>query len=1043
MIYTDVVVSVIGKRNEVTTSISNPILLFRGDRNLEISFQIEQQKFKFAKSDNMILTTNASFGQLVIEKPDGSKVLSDIAECDDGKIIFVITKDMIDELDEVGYYDIQIRLYDSLKNARVTIPVITNAIEVREPLDVGDSDPLLADAKIDEGMIDNSKIAISDPITEDEHFDVDGNYIQTMWNKGDLITQGKMNKIESALSIINAKAKNQSGGEVGDGEVGDLELRLKDDLSDTEDPSVKLAKAVINEILNKPSAKEYIITYKYLCDGVHIKADDTETVEEGITKIFDLANATELDGYEVSNVSPKSATINSDITVTYEYIKICVHVYNEAITKQATCTEKGIKTYTCEECGHSYTEEIPMLEHKYNEVITQAATCKQTGILTHTCEECGHNYTEIIPKEQHDYINDICTKCGEHVHEYIETITKQATCTEKGIKTYTCKLCEDSYTEEIPILPHEYADGICIHCGNSEFPIHPTYNEIELTSLFDFTQYPNSLMGSGGSSTINKKTSIYFDSAVIDVSKYAGQKLRIKMPAYTSSSGGSSFGRTCLVSSNENSPAWVQDLHVYELSPTGASASGQLIEYFIEIPANAQYLWTSKFNQAALEKGIGTDDFYCTIFKDILCTNISLNKTSLSFSDRNDQTLSVSVTPSDTTQKIIWSSSDKNVAMVENGTITPINNGECIITVICGAQSATCLIEVNINEEILDITDLFDFAIYPKMIMNTSTETGNSGTWKSSIYFDSAVVDLSAYAGKTILITIPAYNSSTGKNSCNISCLVNDNYTVGSQPRLKRILHRWESYSDDTSDKAIGEYREYIIELPSDTKYFLTTIFNPDALDKCVGGTEFYCRVLSHTHTHDYVETITKEATCIEDGIKTFKCQDCDDSYTENIPMLGHDYVNDKCVRCDSSIVTIDISHLFDFTMYPNKVMNAGSIDGKIAAMKDSTYFDSALADVTEYAGKTILMTVPAYNSSTGINSCNTVCQTTGGGGFMRILHRWEVYSDDTSIKSAGELRVYKITLPTDVNHIFTSIFNQTALDAGIGETGFYCKVIM
>lgn len=130
MIYTNVVITVKGD----TSGISNPILLFRGDRNLEISFQIEQQNFKFAKSDNMILSTNASFGQLVIEKPDGSKVLSDITECDDGKIIFMITKDMIDELDEVGYYDIQIRLYDDIKMARITIPPVSNAIEVKEPM---------------------------------------------------------------------------------------------------------------------------------------------------------------------------------------------------------------------------------------------------------------------------------------------------------------------------------------------------------------------------------------------------------------------------------------------------------------------------------------------------------------------------------------------------------------------------------------------------------------------------------------------------------------------------------------------------------------------------------------------------------------------------------------------------------------------------------------------------------------------------------------------------------------------------------------------
>ena len=36
--------------------------------------------------------------------------------------------------------------------------------------------------------------------------------------------------------------------------------------------------------------------------------------------------------------------------------------YTSEATKEATCTEKGIITYTSEN-GDSYTEEIPMLEH--------------------------------------------------------------------------------------------------------------------------------------------------------------------------------------------------------------------------------------------------------------------------------------------------------------------------------------------------------------------------------------------------------------------------------------------------------------------------------------------------------------------------------------------------------------------------------------------------------------------------------------------------------------------------------------------------------
>ena len=51
-------------------------------------------------------------------------------------------------------------------------------------------------------------------------------------------------------------------------------------------------------------------------------------------------------------------------------------------------------------------------------------------------------------------------------------------------------------------------------------------------------------------------------------------------------------------------------------------------------------------------------------------------------------------------------------------------------------------------------------------------------------------------------------------------------------------------------------------------------------------------------HQHSYESTIIKEPTCTEEGEKLFKCVKGDDSYTEVIPALGHDYVNNVCTRC-------------------------------------------------------------------------------------------------------------------------------------------------
>ncbi len=45
---------------------------------------------------------------------------------------------------------------------------------------------------------------------------------------------------------------------------------------------------------------------------------------------------------------------------------------------------------------------------------------------------------------------------GECQHDYMEKITVSATCSKKGAKTFTCRKCGDSYTEEVPVIGHDY-----------------------------------------------------------------------------------------------------------------------------------------------------------------------------------------------------------------------------------------------------------------------------------------------------------------------------------------------------------------------------------------------------------------------------------------------------------------------------------------------------------------------------------------------------------------------------------------------------------
>ncbi len=74
---------------------------------------------------------------------------------------------------------------------------------------------------------------------------------------------------------------------------------------------------------------------------------------------------------------------------------------------------------------------------------------------------------------------------GNHEHNYKEEITKEATCTKNGIKTYTCG-CGDSYSEKIPAIgSHNFVDGVCTVCGELRYEFAPA--EIAAHNNWDYT----------------------------------------------------------------------------------------------------------------------------------------------------------------------------------------------------------------------------------------------------------------------------------------------------------------------------------------------------------------------------------------------------------------------------------------------------------------------------------------------------------------------------------------------------------------------------
>ena len=166
MIFTDRTVIV----QKGTSSINDIIVLYRGDKNVEIRFTLsEGSPFKYGSgaSPNIIEKTEAAYGQLIIKAPENlPAVFSEVAPTNEGKIVFTITGEMIDEIDEVGNYSFQIRLFDENKNSRVTLPEVNDGIEIREPIA---SEDTASTARIRYDAPTKSLIASDDLISYNEN----------------------------------------------------------------------------------------------------------------------------------------------------------------------------------------------------------------------------------------------------------------------------------------------------------------------------------------------------------------------------------------------------------------------------------------------------------------------------------------------------------------------------------------------------------------------------------------------------------------------------------------------------------------------------------------------------------------------------------------------------------------------------------------------------------------------------------------------------------------------------------------------------------
>ena len=125
------------------------------------------------------------------------------------------------------------------------------------------------------------------------------------------------------------------------------------------------------------------------------------------------------------------------------------HTWNKGVvTTAATCTKQGVRTYTCTVCKGTRKAAIAATGHR-NKVLKNArqATCAKAGYTGDTyCKDCNAKLSsgKTIAKKAHTW------DAGK--------VTKKATCTVKGTKTYTCKICKATKTSSIAATGHRHTE---------------------------------------------------------------------------------------------------------------------------------------------------------------------------------------------------------------------------------------------------------------------------------------------------------------------------------------------------------------------------------------------------------------------------------------------------------------------------------------------------------------------------------------------------------------------------------------------------------